>query len=228
MSSATSLFSTVLASSVHDIKNSLGMLLQSIDAVIERVPPDQRPGFHELAVLQYESARVNNSLVQLLALYKLDNEQLPLNIGYHMVEDFLQEQSLRNQSLLMLKEIGLDIEVDPDLAWYFDDELVGSVIDNIIANSIRYTHSKLLLRAFVEGEQLVLSIADDGPGYPRAMLEQSDRYLLGINRSTGSTGLGLFFAGQIARLHRRGDCHGHVELGNGGVLPGGEFRLYLP
>jgi len=228
MSTTPSLFSTVLASSVHDIKNSLGMLLQSIDSVVERVPPEQRPGFHELAVLQYESARVNNSLVQLLALYKLDNEQLPLNIGYHIVEDFLREQSMRNQSLLMLKEIALDIEVEPDLAWYFDEELVGSVIDNVIANSIRYTHSKLLLRAYVEDEHLVLTIADDGPGYPRAMLEQSDRYLLGINRSTGSTGLGLFFAGQIARLHRRGASHGYVALTNGGTLPGGEFRLHLP
>lgn len=228
MSEPSALFPTVLASSVHDIKNSLGMLLQSLEAVVERVPVDQRPGFHELAVLQYEAARVNNSLVQLLALYKLDNQQLPLNIGHHMVADFLQEQGLRNQNLLSLKQIQLDIEVDDDLAWYFDYDLIASVIDNIITNSIRYTHSKLLLRADIEDDQLVIVIADDGPGYPRAMLETPDRYLLGINRSTGSTGLGLFFAGEIARLHRRADVHGRVQLRNGQCLEGGEFRLYLP
>lgn len=228
MSDSAALFPTVLASSVHDIKNSLGMLLQSLEAVVERVPPEQRPGFHELAVLQYEAARVNNSLVQLLALYKLDNQQLPLNIGYHMVADFLHEQGLRNQNLLTLKQIELELDVDDELAWYFDYDLIASVIDNIVTNSIRYTHSKLLLRACVEDDQLVLIVADDGPGYPRAMLEQSDKYLLGINRSTGSTGLGLFFAGEIARLHRHGDQHGRVELRNGQCLPGGEFRLYLP
>ncbi|NQD38203.1 HAMP domain-containing histidine kinase [Permianibacter sp. IMCC34836] len=228
MSEPSALFPTVLASSVHDIKNSLGMLLQSLEAVVERVPVEQRPGFHELAVLQYEAARVNNSLVQLLALYKLDNQQLPLNIGHHMVADFLQEQGLRNQNLLNLKQIQLDIEVDDDLAWYFDYDLIASVIDNIITNSIRYTHSKLLLRADIEDDQLVIVIADDGPGYPRAMLETPDRYLLGINRSTGSTGLGLFFAGEIARLHRRADVHGRVQLRNGQCLEGGEFRLYLP
>lgn len=228
MSEQPALFTTVLASSVHDIKNSLGMLLQSLEAVVERVPPEQRPGFHELAVLQYEAARVNNSLVQLLALYKLDHQQLPLNIGYHMVGDFLQEQGLRNQNLLTLKQLNLELDVDDELAWYFDYDLIASVIDNIITNSIRYTHSRLLLRARVEDDQLIIIIADDGPGYPRAMLEQPDRYLLGISRSTGSTGLGLFFAGEIARLHRRADQHGRVELRNGQCLAGGEFRLHLP
>lgn len=228
MSEQPALFTTVLASSVHDIKNSLGMLMQSLESVVERVPPNERPGFHELAVLQYEAARVNNSLVQLLALYKLDNQQLPVNIGQHMVCDFMHEQGLRNQNLLTLKQIALEVDVDEDLAWYFDFELIASVIDNIVTNSIRYTHSRLLLRAFVEQDHLVICIADDGPGYPRAMLEQSDRYLLGINRSTGSTGLGLFFAGEIARLHRRGTQKGYIELRNGEALAGGEFRLYLP
>ncbi len=228
MSATPALFTTVLASSVHDIKNSLGMLMQSLESVIERVPVSERPGFHELAVLQYEAARVNNSLVQLLALYKLDNAQLPVNIGYHAVADFLQEQGLRNQNLLNLKQIALELDVDDELNWYFDYDLIASVVDNIITNSIRYTHSRLLLRASIEDDQLVICIADDGPGYPRAMLEQTDRYLLGINRSTGSTGLGLFFAGEIARLHRRADVHGRIALQNGGSLPGGEFRLYLP
>jgi len=228
MSESPGLFPTVLASSVHDIKNSLGMLLQSLDAVVERVPVSQRPGFHELAVLQYESARINNALVQLLALYKLDHQQLPLNISYHFLADFLQEQGLRYQNLLSLKQIAMTIEVDTDLAWYFDCDLIGSVIDNIITNSIRYTHSQLLLRAELENDQLVISIADDGPGYPRSMLDQPDRYLLGISRSTGSTGLGLFFAGEIARMHRRADAHGHIVLRNGQRLVGGEFRLHLP
>jgi hypothetical protein len=60
------------------------------------------------------------------------------------------------------------------------------------------------------------------------MIAAQEQYMLGINQSTGSTGLGLYFAGQVARLHARNGVSGRMLLANGQRLPGGEFRLYLP
>lgn len=221
-------FPTVLASTVHDMKNSLGMLLQSLDAIMQRVPEEQRSEMRELGVLQYEAARVNTTLVQLLALYKLEQDQLPLNIGYHPILDCVESITAQHADLLSVRRIEIEFNIDDELSWFFDYDLCASVINNVITNTIRYTKNKILISAWVEDELLIVEVADDGPGYPPNMVEQAANYMLGINHSTGSTGLGLFFAGQVAELHQKNGHKGHIELHNARRLPGGEFRLYLP
>lgn len=221
-------FPTVLASTVHDMKNSLGMLLQALDTIIERIPETVRDDLRELAVVKYESERVNHDLVQLLALYKIEQDQLPLNIGYHDVTEFLEEQGLLYGELLQYRHIELSVHADEGLFWYFDADLLASALGNIITNTIRYSKSAIELHAFIQDNALQLIVADDGPGYPKAMIEKQQDYLLGINQSSGSTGLGLYFSGQIARLHSKDGRQGHIVLANGQPMSGGAFRMVLP
>ena len=98
----------------------------------------------------------------------------------------------------------------------------------MINNAIRYTRSAIHLAARMDGDQLLITISDDGAGYPQAMLDGQSDYVLGINMSTGSTGLGLYFGQRIAHLHRRNGVTGRIALSNQGVLGGGEFRIWLP
>ena len=120
-------------------------------------------------------------------------------------------------------------EVDPlSPLGFFDRELVASVLGNCINNAIRYARESLLITVSDEAGQLVISINDDGDGYPAQMLERQADYVQGINHSSGSTGLGLYFANRIAALHQRNGVEGRTEIGNGGPLGGGVFSLYLP
>ena len=120
-------------------------------------------------------------------------------------------------------------DVDPlSPLGFFDRELVASVLDNCINNAIRHARQALLISVSDEAGQLVLTINDDGDGYPPQMIERQAEYVQGINHSSGSTGLGLYFAARIAGLHQRGGVSGRTEIANGGVLGGGVFRLYLP
>ncbi len=221
-------FSTVIASTVHDMKNSLALLVQSHAQWQAQLPAGLRQGPQQ-GIIDYEFARLNGMLVQMLGLYKLGANQLPLRPAYHELEDFIDAQLARHQEVLQSRGIEARREVDSfDLMGVFDQELVGSVVNNIINNSIRYAHSQLLVSARQEDEFLVLSINDDGQGYPQAMLEQQSNYVLGLNQSTGSTGLGLYFAARIAELHQRQGLQGRIEISNGGELGGGQFRIYLP
>jgi K+-sensing histidine kinase KdpD len=221
-------FSTVIASTVHDMKNSLAMLGQAHAQWLAQLPEELRGG-DERGVIEYEFARLNGMLVQLLGLYKLGVNQLPLRPGYQEVEDFICAQLARHDEVLHSRSIAARCEVEEfDLMGFFDQELLGSVVANVIANSIRYARSALLISAREEDGQLLLSINDDGVGYPTAMLDQQADYVLGLNQSSGSTGLGLYFAARIAELHERNGVRGRIELRNGGPLGGGEFRIYLP
>ena len=220
-------FSTILASTVHDIKNALGLILQTLDKVSEQVKQVD-PESKEIPLLQYEAARVNTLMVQLLALYKAEQKQLPLNINYYNVYDFLEEQALSLEHLSESRNITISFDVDDDeLEWAFDYDLVATVFNNIITNSIRYCRDQIKLEAMIENNELLMRISDDGDGYPEKMLKYQNNYILGINQSSGSTGLGIYFAGQVAKLHKRDSSKGEIKLSNH-PDGGGVFEIRLP
>jgi len=227
--SGEDIFNMVLASTVHDMKNSLSMLGESLNFILKQVDIKSldRQTKNYYGVVQYESSRVNNSLMQLLALYKLENEQLPFNPNYFNLRDFLEEQKLKHLPLLEAKNIECDIQVDEDLEGIFDDSLIATVLENILGNAVRYTRSKILIQC-TQDKFTNISISDDGPGYPEEMIELAGNYIRGINQSTGSTGLGLFFAQKIAEIHSHKDISGSILLSNGGELGGGRFEIVIP
>lgn len=220
--------STIIASTVHDMKNSLAQLGQAHARWLAQLP-DGLQHTPERGVIEYETARLNGMLVQLLGLYKLEVNQLPLYPAHHELDDFIQAQLARHRDVLDSRGIQARGEVSEfDLMGFFDQELLGSVLGNVIANAIRYARSALLISASEQDGELLLYVNDDGAGYPQAMLERQGDYILGLSQSSGSTGLGLYFAARIAQLHQRDGRRGRVELSNGGPLGGGEFRIYLP
>ena len=221
-------FSTVIASTVHDMKNSLAMLMQAHSQWLARLPQAQRSGA-EQGVIDFEFAHLNCMLVQLLGLYKLGVNQMPLQPAYHELDDFIEAQLAAHQEVFASRGIIATYEVDPlSPLGFFDRELVASVLGNCINNAIRYARESLLITVSDEAGQLVLSINDDGDGYPAEMLERQADYVQGINHGSGSMGLGLYFANRIAALHQRNGVVGHTEIRNGGPLGGGVFSLYLP
>ncbi|TQV71439.1 HAMP domain-containing histidine kinase [Aliikangiella marina] len=225
MHNSENIFSTILASTVHDMKNSLGMMLEALDSLLDKLEDSKTDP--KYGIVQYESMRVNNSLMQLLALYKIENNQLPFNPSYHNVYDFIEEQILIHEPLLKAKGFNYTIDVDEDIEAVFDESLISMVVSNIIGNAIRYAHSEIRVSAEID-ERLSIIINDDGPGYPAQMIELVGDYMLGINQSTGSTGLGLFFAQKVAELHSHGEKSGSIELANGGKLGGGAFLINIP
>lgn len=228
MNNSETIFSTILASTAHDMKNSLGMLLNALDTILNTLPPTQlEKSKVNIGIVQYESSRVNSSLMQLLSLYKIENNQLPFNPGYHNLYDFIEEQILSHTPLIQAKGFNCEIEVDETLEAVFDESLLSMVISNIIGNAIRYADSKITISADVN-EYTSISIDDNGPGYPAPMIEMAGDYIHGINMSTGSTGLGLFFAQKVAELHTYGNKAGDISISNGGKLNGGVFRINIP
>ncbi|WP_236184017.1 sensor histidine kinase [Pseudomonas protegens] len=220
-------FSTVIASTVHDMKNSLAMLMQAHAKWLARLPEQQNAP--EQGVIDYQFAHLNGMLVQLLGLYKLGINQLPLQPAYHELDDFIEAQLVSHQDVFKSRGISAAYEVDPlSPLGFFDRELIASVLANCINNAIRHARHALLISVSDEEGQVVLSINDDGEGYPQGMIERQADYVQGINQSSGSTGLGLYFAGRIAELHQRNGVCGHTRISNGGPLGGGLFKLYLP
>lgn len=220
-------FSFVLASSVHDMKNSLSMLLGSLEEMIQDSPPQNDEQKNYISILQYEASRINSELIQLLNIYRLQNKSLQFSIDENYAIETFEDQIARNDVLFKTKNIEIDVECDEGLIWFYDNELLGNVIHNILINSTRYAKSKIKLSASVNNERLSITIEDDGFGFPEFML-QAALPENNKNSSADSTRLGLFFAAKIASFHRQGENKGEIALSNGGSLGGGVFTIIIP
>lgn len=226
-------FSDILASSIHDIKNSLGLILNDLGDLIAN-PDNHLANPRQASLLQHEAQRANSNLIQLLNLYKLGHEQLVVQIAEHNLEDFLEEVIAESQAVCNALDLDLSYTCDPNLTGYFDAELIHSVLDSTIGNARRYTHKTILLSADSEDGYLVIRVEDDGSGFPGKLPQwlpdenEQARSPTDPSSDPSRTRLGLYFASRIAQLHKTPGHTGRICLKNGHTLTGGCFELWLP
>lgn len=220
--------SVFLASAVHDMKNSITMLIGFLEKTLEGTEPSAFPGYRDMAHMLYETRRINDNLVQLLTLYKVGNDLYPFDPAPHPLDDFIEEVVSQNDPLLRSKGITLEVEQEADVHWHFDEDLIGGVINHALNNAIHYTSDRVRLVARVVDDFLELRVEDNGSGYPRNMLELGVAAAQGVDFASGSTGLGLYFSSAAARLHNSRGKTGAILLENGGAWGGGCFVVRLP
>lgn len=221
-------FEDILASTAHDMKNSLGMLLNTLDEVTDNCLHQNCSSSVLFPQLQYEVKRVNNDLIQLLTLYKMGNAQFFINISHQMLYDFIEENILYNKALLDAKGVEVELECPEDLFFFFDRDLISGVLNNVLNNAFRYAGDRLRISAQKEDDYLAIRIEDNGKGFPEHMLSSAPGEKKEVSFRTGSTGLGLYFASIVAGSHKNRGREGFVTTTNGGKYHGGCFTIYLP
>lgn len=223
-------YALILTSAVHDMKNSLCLLLQSIETMSADSTAAAENSNHtaQLADLHYEVLRLNSGLIQVLSLYRDEKDQLPLNIAECFIADYFTEFCIKNQLYSTSNNIDINIDIDPDLAWYCDYNLVSYLLSDVFINALRYSKGKILVTAKIVNKQLIIEISDNGEGYPSSMLQAQYNSMAELSSKQGRTGLGLYFAHLIANAHVIKGETGHISLRNGGALGGGIFTLTLP
>ena len=221
-----------LASTAHDMKNSISVLSGTLEGLLAESTPESQPSYNKMAHMLYQTMRLNDNLMQLLALYKqVGQPAYPIDIQPVEVSSLLEQVVWADRVLLHSKNIELDLDFDPELIWHLDEDLIIGVLGHAINNAIRYTRSRIRLAAHVVDGMLEFRVEDNGTGYPASILVASLSALRGgatMNFMTNSTGLGLYFSGEVARMHKHRHRTGHVRLENGGKLGGGCFILSLP
>lgn len=218
-------FSAILGSSVHDMKNSLSIIR---DLIGHMAKDFQHSEYKNFGQLEFEANRMNNSLMQLLVLYKLDLSRFNLTIDEYPAIDLLNEVVAQQEALLALNDIQITIECEEDLYCYCDFNIISSALSTILNNSQRYTKQQILLSAKQEKQHIIFCIEDDGAGYPDIFMQPTGSAKDQVNFNTGSTGLGLFFAQTMAAMHSNGGNVGSTIIDNQSKLGGARFKLLLP
>lgn len=220
-------FSDVLASSIHDIKNALNMVINTLDELMSD-PVTGLAKNPKARRLEWEVQRANNDLVQLLTVYKSENRQLSVHIAEIALDEFLDDVTVEIRGSLEARGISIETRCDPSVVGYFDEDMVRGVIGNAVNNAQRYTRDRILLSAEERDGHVVIRVEDNGSGYPESMLQQRNTSDAGNSFIAGHTQLGLYFSDLIARMHNNRGKTGFVRMENQVNLEGGCFSLWLP
>ena len=201
----------------HELKTPLAAIRLLTDSILQTDNMDQETTREFVADIGMEAERLSRITEDLLQLTKLDSGI----IQEPVVVDVLSvlEQAMRMMSLVA-QERGSELTFSAQegcLVMATRDE-VHQVISNLTDNALKYSAGgpvQVSLRK-VHG-QVVLSVADRGPGIPEADLprifERFYRVDKARSRAAGGTGLGLSIVSDTVK--RRG---GTVEAAN---RPGG-------
>ncbi|MBA2755694.1 MAG: HAMP domain-containing histidine kinase, partial [Chloroflexia bacterium] len=107
------------------------------------------------------------------------------------------------QPLVIERGQTLDLDLPVPLPIEGDAVRLEQAVLNVLANATRHTPpgTRIVVVGRVEGDDVLVSVRDDGPGIPPNALEAIFRRFYRITTEEGGSGLGLAIARRIVELH---------------------------
>lgn len=191
------------ANAAHQLRTPLaGVRLRAQMALKQAAPESVRASLLEI---EASAVRASHVLEQLLTLSQAETRSHPgdkehadlADVALHTIERYLPEAIRRD---IDLGYEGLDRGADV----FGTKVLLGELLGNLIDNSIRYGHAggRITVRTENAANAIVLSVADDGPGFSaRERKRAFERFQRADASADGGTGLGLAIVREIAERY---------------------------
>lgn len=150
----------------------------------------------------------------LLQVAQLDAGQVVLNRSPTDINDLIENIIDENADTLKNRRQKISLNL-PKKTWLFNVDSVRfrMVLENLIDNASKYTpeHGEITISLKPEKHDLKISVADNGIGISKSeipkLFEKFTRLSNPLTRNVTGSGLGLYWADKIVRLH-----NGHISI----------------
>lgn len=180
----------------HELKTPIMAIQGYTQGLIEGVfqGPQAEKG---LTIIMEESKRLEKVVGQLLYLTKIESVAQMMQMARVDLSEMFQLLKLRLSVLNPQIEWKLDLPAS--LVIEGDGEQLSTAFVNLLENQLRYAKSRLVITGKQEGQQVIISICNDGPPIEEALLPQLfQRFRKG---KSGKHGLGLAIARAVFEAH---------------------------
>ena len=214
----------------HELKTPLANIREGTELLMEGAVGSLSGEQREVAsILRDNSLRLQRLIENLLSYSEWQAKRSDLEVGEIRLLPLVKSAIETYQLPLNAHSLRLDLQV-PDLTLAADREKLKLILDNLISNAVKFTPDggTITLRAAYDGagKNLVLDVADTGPGIP---LQERPRifeaFYQGATPQGGlvrGTGIGLSVVQEFVLAHG-----GSIEIVDG-EFPGAHFRVRLP
>jgi len=217
---------SLLSSVSHDLRTPLAAITGAASSLMDEDNALEPPMRHEMAQTIYEEAeRLNRLLRNLLDMTRLESGALHINKELQPLEEVIGAALSRLEVPLINRAVNIRLPADLPFV-PIDSVLIEQVFINLLENAIKYTPpgSPIDLSATADGAEVVMEVADRGPGLPPG---DEQRIFEKFYRARGSqngsgVGLGLTICRGVIEAHG-GRIWAENRSGGGAV-----FRFTLP
>jgi two-component system sensor histidine kinase KdpD len=215
----------LLNSISHELRTPLATITSATSALVNQGTAD-KPKVHAQLIGDISAAaiRLNRLVDNFLDMTRLESGGVKISKEWCDVADLFQGVLHNLDAELRDRPVTVDIPADMPLV-KLDSVLIEQALANIVLNAVFYTpeHAGIRLRAGCEGEVLVFTIEDEGPGFPPESIGRIfDKFYRLPGTKAGGTGLGLSIVKGFVEAHG-----GAIEAGNRDA-GGARFIIRLP
>ncbi len=178
----------------HELKTPLANIREGTELLMDGAVGELNTGQREVtAILRDNGIKLQRLIENLLSFSAWQSNSTGLDVSEFRLRPVVK-QVLENQQLTLVSQrVRLDVHVE-DLTLVADRGKIRLILENLLSNAIKYSPrgGVIYLRARADGEQLILEVADSGPGMP---LEERARIFE------------AFYTGRAPAGHVRGTGH---------------------
>jgi two-component system sensor histidine kinase GlrK len=212
----------------HELKTPLANIREGTELLMDGAVGELDSNQREVAaILRENGIKLQRMIENLLSFSAWQTSSVGLEATEFRLRP-LVKQVLENQQLTLLSQrVRLDVRVE-DVTLVADRGKIRLILENLLSNAVKYSPKggTIHLRAHAAGAQLVLDVADSGPGIPPEERHHVfDAFYTGrAARATPvkGTGIGLSVVLDFVAAHG-----GNVQIVDG-EFPGAHFRITMP
>ncbi len=213
----------------HEFKTPLTAIQGFAETLLSGALEDKENSRRFLHIIRDNAMRLGRLTDDLLKLAQIEAGKLELQLQPVAISDVIGPCLETTRPQADQKNLVLEADCRPDLPAVNGDAVsLQQALQNLLDNAVRYSSpgGRILVRAYVEGSNLVISVTDHGPGIPKTeqerIFERFYRADTARSREAGGTGLGLSIAKHLVEAHK-GRIQVHSEVGVGST-----FSVLLP
>ncbi len=212
----------------HELKTPLANIREGTELLMDGAVGELDSNQREVAtILRENGIKLQRMIENLLSFSAWQTSSVALEQSEFRLRPVVK-QVLENQQLTLLSQrVRLDVKV-VDVTLVADRSKMRLILENLVSNAVKYSPKggTIHLRAATREQQLVLDVADNGPGIPKEDREHVfEAFYTGrASKSTAvkGTGIGLSVVLEFVSAHG-----GTVQIVDG-EFPGAHFRITMP
>ena len=194
-----------VADASHELRSPLAAIRTTLEVGLAH--PDRAPWPVIADRAARQAARLEDLIQQLLLLARADEgllaaHQRPVDVTV-LLRDIVASVAVHH--------LDLDIDSGSNALVTGNPDHLQRLFRNIVDNAIRYAARHVDIGVTADHHEVTITVDDDGPGVPATERERVFDRFVRLNasreRGSGTTGLGLAIAREIARAH-----HGSITI----------------